>query len=146
MPPRRRLSDADRGRALAWIQDGISLREIGRRLGVTHSVIQRLRERWQTTGSVQEPRRPGRTRSTTIQQDRFVVLSSLRDRTAPARAIRNELLNATNVTVSDQTIRNRLREAGLRSRSAAVRPPLTPVHRLRRRQFVAIHQQWTRYQ
>ena len=42
MPPRRRLSDADRGRALAWIQDGIALREIGRRLGVTHSVIQRL--------------------------------------------------------------------------------------------------------
>ena len=25
MPPRQRLSDADRGRALAWIKEGISL-------------------------------------------------------------------------------------------------------------------------
>ena len=75
-----------------------------------------------------------------------MVLSSLRDRTAPARALQNELLNATNVSVSDQTIRNRLHEAGLRSRSEAVRPTLTPAHRLRRRQFVAQHQQWTRNQ
>ena len=140
MPPRQRLSDTNRGRALAWMQEGIGVREIGRRLGVVHSVIQRLRDRYKTTGSVQEPRRPGRTRSTTRQQDRFVVLSSLRDRTAPARALQNELLNATNVSVSDQTIRNRLHEAGLRSRSAAVRPTLTTAHRLRRRQFVAQHQ------
>ena len=82
-------------------------------------------DRWQTTGNVQEPRRPGHTRSTTRQQDQFVVLSSLRDRTAPTRALQNELMNATNITICDQNILNRLREAGLRSRSAAVRssPP-----------------------
>ena len=144
-PPQRRLSDANRGRALAWIQDGIAQQEIGRRFGVSHSVIQWLRDRWQTA-SVQEPRRSGRTRSTTRQQDQFVVLSSLRDRTAPTRALQNELMNATNITICDQSILNRLREAGLRSRSAAVRPPLNPAHRLRRRQFAVNHQQWTRNQ
>ena len=146
MPPRQRLNDADRGRALAWIQEGISLREIGRRLQVSHSVIQRLRDRWQATGTVREARRPGRPRTTTRQHDRYVVLSCLRDRTATARALQRDLSATSNITVSDQTIRNRLREAGLRSRCAVVRPPLTPGHRVRRRHFATVHRAWTRNQ
>jgi len=125
MPPRRRLSDADRGRALGWLQEGVTLREVGNRLGVTHSVIQRLRDRFNNTGSVQEPRRSGRPRLTTRRQDHFVVLSSLRSRTATANTLRGQLRAASNITVSDQTIRNRLHEANLRSRRPAVRPPLT---------------------
>ena len=146
MTPRRRLSDADRGRALGWLQEGVALREVGNRLGVTHSVIQRLRDRFNNTGSVQEPRRSGRPRLTTRRQDHFVVLSSLRSRTATANTLRGQLRAASNITVSDQTIRNRLHEANLRSRRPAVRPPLTPAHRAARLAWARRHLAWTRQQ
>lgn len=146
MPPRRRMSDAARGMAIAWLEEGVRLREVARRLAVAHSVIQTLRDRYSETGSVTERRRSGRPRSTTRQQDRFVVLSALRQRTATANALRTQLRAASNVTVSDQTIRNRLREANLRSRRPAVRPVLTRAHRAARLAWARRHLPWTRQQ
>lgn len=110
------------------------------------STIQRLRDRWRNTGNVEEPQRPGRLRITTRAQDRYVVMSCLRDRTASSRALRDQLRAATNVNVSTQTIRNRLHAAGIRSRCPAVKPPLTPAHRGRRRTWAALHRRWTRDQ
>lgn len=129
MPQRQRLSHVDQRRAIAWLQEGVGVREVGRRLAVSHSVIQTLRDRYNQTGSVAERRRPGRPRATTRQQDRFVVLSALRQRTATANTLMRHLRAASNVTISDQTVRNRLREANLRSRRPAVRSVLTPAHR-----------------
>lgn len=146
MPPRRRLNDLDRGRAIALHEQGIAMREIARRLRVSVSVIQRLRDRWRNTGTVRERHRSGRQRKTTRRQDRLVRLSCLRDRSATAQTLRAELRVASNINVSDQTIRNRLHEAGLRSRRPAVRVPLTKNHRYRRRTWAAIHRRWTRSQ
>ena len=53
MPPRRHLNLVDQSRALAWLQDGIWLRVFAARLGCSHSVIVRLRQRFQAIGSVQ---------------------------------------------------------------------------------------------
>ena len=144
MPARQRLSNTDRGRAIAWYQEGIGLREIGRRLGVSHPVIMRLRDRWLNTGRVEEQPGRGRTRSTTRQQDRFIVITCLRDRSATARVLRDQLRHASNVNISTQTVRNRLHESNLRSRSPAVRPILTPAHRAHRRAWAARHRRWTR--
>lgn len=146
MPPRRRLSDAERGMAIAWLQEGVAVREVGRRLRVTHSVIQRLRDRFNTTGRVQEPHRPGRPRLTTRRQDRFVTLAALRNRTATANTLRGQLRAASNVLVSDQTIRNRLREVNMRSRRRAVCPPLTRPQRHARLAWARRHLAWTRQQ
>lgn len=146
MPPRRRLSDVQRGMAVAWLQEGVGVREVGRRLQVTHSVIQRLRDRFNNTGNVQEPRRSGRPRMTTRRDDRYVILSALRVRTATANTLRGQLRTATNVLVSDQTVRNRLHEVDLRSRRRVVRPPLTRVHRAARLAWARRHLAWTRQQ
>ena len=132
MPRSRRMSDAERGTAVAWLQEGVGVWEVGRRLQVTHSVIQRLRDRFNNTGSVLEPRRPGRTRMTTGRDDRYVILSALRDRTATANTLRGQLRTATNILVSDQTVPNRLHEVNMRSRRRVVRPLLTRAHRAAR--------------
>ena len=76
----RRLSDADRGRVLAGLNNGVAVLEIARRLAVSHSVIQRLRERFSNTGSVAERRHAGQPGSTTRQQDRVIALTSLRNK------------------------------------------------------------------
>ena len=146
MPPRQRLSIVDRGRALAWIQTGTSIREVARRLSVHHSVIQRLYQRFHATGSVQERPHPGRPRCTTRREDRFLQVSALRDRTTTADQLRRQLLRATNNNISDQTVRNRLHEARLHSRNAAVRIPLTPAHRQARVVWCRRHLRWTRQQ
>ena len=146
MPPRHRLSDTDRGRAIAWLQDGVGLREIGRRLGVHHAIIQRLRDRFNATGSTVERRQTGRPRATSIRQDRFLVLSALRQRTATANNLRGQLRATANVVISDQTVWNRLREVNLRARRPAVRPVLTPAHRVARLAWARAHVAWTRQQ
>ena len=146
MPTRRRLSDIKRGRALAWLQEGVAVREVARRLAVSHSVIVRLRERVAATGTTDERRRSGRPRCTSRRQDRAIVRVALRTRTSTARQIRQQIVNPGNVGISDQTIRNRLRENGLHSRRPVVRVPLTEAHRTARRDWSGQHLRWTRQQ
>lgn len=146
MPPRRKLSEMDRGRAIAWLQEGVVVREVAQRLGVSHSVIIRLRQRLQNTGRVQERPRSGRPKITTPREDRYIERQALQERTRSANNIRRRLRNATNTVVSDQTIRNRLHTANLRARRPAIRPRLTDAHRAARRVWCTQHVRWTREQ
>ena len=146
MPPRRKLSTLDRGRALGWLQDGISGREVARRLGVSKSVIQRLHQRYQATGRAEERPRSGRPRITNRQDDRYLMLLAVRSRTINATTLRQELRRTTNINASRQTIRGRLHSFNLRSRRPAVRLPLTQHHRQARMRWCRLHQRWTRQQ
>ena len=146
MPPRRKLSDAERGMAIAWLQEGVAVREVGRRLRVTHSVIQRLRDRYNNHGRVQEARRPGRPRKTNRRQDHFITVSALRNRTATANMLRGQLRAASTVIVSSQTVCNHMRDVNMRSRRQAVRSPLTRAHRHARLEWARRHLAWTRQQ
>ena len=146
MPPRRKLSELDRGRAIGWLQDGVAVRQVAQRLGVSHSVIIRLRQRFQNTGRTQEQPRSGRPRITTPREDRYIERQALQDRTATANNIRRRLRDATHTVVSDQTIRNRLHNANLRARRAAIRPRLNDAHRAARREWCTQHVRWTREQ
>ena len=62
---RRQLSIADRGRALAWLQDGATQLNDAKRLNVSQSVIGRLFQRIQGTGRRNNRRCSERRRSTT---------------------------------------------------------------------------------
>ncbi len=59
-----------------------------------------------------------------------------------ARALQNDLQQATGVTVTDQTIRNRLHEGGLRAQRPLVGPVLTAQHRGTRLAFAIENQNW----
>ena len=72
MPPRRKLSNFDRERAVAWFQDGVTKREVARRLQVSISVIVRLIQRYTATGRVQERRRSGQPKKTNPREDRLI--------------------------------------------------------------------------
>ena len=146
MVARRRLSDAERGRALALLNEGYGVTEVGRRLGVTWSVVGRLRDRFNLTGTVQERRRSGRPRVTSRREDRYVITTALRDRFVSAPRVRVMLQAATNNNVSVGTIRNRLHEGNIHSRRPAVRPRLTQAHRARRLAWARIHSRWTNAQ
>ena len=146
MVQRSKLSEADRGKAIAWIQSGFTYRTIGARLGVSPSVICRLKQRLQTTGRVKERPRPGRPRLTDVRTDRFIVRQALTKRTNTANRIRNLVRVTANLNVSENTVRRRLRAAGLSSRVPARRPRLTPAHKAARQAWSARHLRWTRRQ
>ena len=146
IPPRRKLSNFDRARAVAWFQDGVTKREVDRRLQVSISVIVRLIQRYTATGRVQERRRSGRPKKTNPREDRLIERQALQTRTASSSIIRKHVRVAANINISQQAIRNRLHGFNLRSRRPAVRPRLTPAHRAARRAFCRRHVRWTRHQ
>ncbi|KAF2886537.1 hypothetical protein ILUMI_19636 [Ignelater luminosus] len=82
-------------------------------------MVWRLWRRYQITGNVSRRHGQGRHRCTTALDDRFLRIQALRKRTNAACALQNKLLQARGRQISDQTIRNRLRESDLRSRRPA---------------------------
>lgn len=144
MPARRKLTTLNRGRAIAWLHDGVSKCEVARRLGVSHSVIVRLNQRFQTTNDVEERPRSGRPKKTTPREDRFIQRQALQHRGTTCKVIRGQLRGATNTNVSERTIGNRLHDVRLRSRRPAVRPLLTQAHRRARLVWSRRHLRWTR--
>ncbi|KAK7098606.1 hypothetical protein V1264_002863 [Littorina saxatilis] len=142
MPPRRKLSDLDRGRAIGWLQDGVAARQVAQRLAVAPSVIIRLKQRVQATGRVQERQRSGRPRVTTQREDRFIQRQAMQQRLATANNIRQRLQVTTNTVVGGQTIRNRSHNFGLRARRPVRGTTLTANHRA----WCTQHVRWQRQQ
>ena len=96
MPPRRKLSNFDMARAVAWFQDGVTKREVARRLQVSISVIVRLIQRYTATGRIQERRRSSRPKKTNPREDRLIERQALETRTASSSIIRRHMRVAAN--------------------------------------------------
>ena len=122
------------------------MREIGRRLRVSLSVVHRLQERFEATGSTDARPCSGRPRCTNRGDDQFLHRTALRDRTISSVELSRRLTNARGVNVSSRTVRNRLNEDRLYSRRPAVRTLLTAAHRRARVAWCRRHSRWTRQQ
>ena len=85
----------------------------------------------------------GRERSSNEVEDRFLVVQARRHRFDNATTLRRDFQNATGVRISTQTIRNRLHDAGLRSRRPAIRVTLTRYHLQMRLAWARDHVTWT---
>ena len=140
---RRHLSQDEMNRGIGMLHSGLSQRHVANVLGVSQSVVSRMWNRFITTGNVRHLHAGGRERSTNEVQDRFLVVQARRHRFDNATTLRRDFQNATGVRISTQTIRNRLHDAGLRSKRPAIRVPLTRYHVQMRLAWARDHVTWT---
>ena len=111
---------------------------------MTHVAIAKLNRKFIATGSVADVRRRPKRRVTTAHQDRHIRLSHLRDRELTASTTSSRTVGAHGRHISDQTVRNRLREGGLRARRPYVWLVLTRRHRRLRLVWARRHLRFTR--
>jgi len=120
------LSIAQRHNAVGRLQAGATQAAVARDFNVSRMTISRLWRRLAVTGSVADRPRAGRARVTTPAQDRYIRLQHLRNRFQTATATASNVPGVRRI--SDQTIRNRLRQHGIRARRPVRRVILTPRH------------------
>ena len=78
--PRKQLTVFEKGKIVAWSEEGVSNKEIGRRLKRTHHTIGRFLKHFKTTESHKRRTGGGRKRKTTERQDRFIERQVLKRR------------------------------------------------------------------
>ena len=103
-----------------------------------------LRQCYRETGWTADRPRCGRPRVTTPTLDRYILTSHLGDRYRMATTIARVTPGTHNPSISAQTVRNRLREAGLRACRPVVRQVLTRHHPQQRRLWAQTCNHWTR--
>ena len=68
-----RLQIFERGRATAFFEAGVPVKEVARRLGVSPNARRKLRAKFQGPGEVKDRPRSGRPRVTSVRQDMSIV-------------------------------------------------------------------------
>ena len=112
-------------RVLGMLQGGVRPAEVARAINCNVRTVRRLRQRYTETGWTADRPRSGRPRVTKPAQDRYIRTAHLRDRYRMATTTAQVTPGTHNPSISAQTVRNRLREAGLRAcRPAVFWPPL----------------------
>jgi transposase len=139
-----RLLQNERERAVGMFQAGMTQTEITNHFNSSRMTIYRLLSRVRATGTTSDRRRSGRPPETTLRQDRHITLIHLRNRfvTAVDTARRTPVIR--NNRISDQTVRNRLRQSGLRSRRPLKGMELKRRHRIARLQWARARLRWRR--
>ena len=134
-----RLSEIQRGQAIDMLMQGVQQIHVARHFGVHVSTIERLVRRLRETGRLADRPRSGRPRVTSRRQDRYIVVSHMRNRRLTSVECALNIRGNHGRPINSKTVRNRLRELGIRARRPYVGPNLTPARHQRRMNWVAIH-------
>ncbi|GFU57684.1 transposable element Tcb2 transposase [Trichonephila clavipes] len=143
MSSRHHIDDFMRGRIIGKIEEGRKITDVARAFDIAHSVVSRLWKSFKTTGMCSRRHGGGRVRSTTPAEDRYIVVSAIRNRRTTAQKVANQFLAASGKQISRKTVARRLRRGGLYARRPVVCVPLTRQHRTAHLQWCREHHNWT---
>ena len=137
------ISKEKRQSAITLRNEGQSLRKIARTLQLSVTAVAKTVKQFEQTGTLEDRKRSGRPRVTSKSDNKFIRVTSLRNRRLTAPEIQAQL-NATRSTdVSTSTVQRRLRDAGLKGRIAAKKPLLRVINRKKRLAWAKKHRNWT---
>ena len=142
--PSRSIPTFVRINIVALGQEGLSSREVSRRLRVNQTDVVWTWRRYRDTGTVDDMRRSGRPKANTAVNDRYLRISARRNPESNATMLNNAFRAATGRRVSTQTVWNRLHDVHPNSRRPWRGPHLTPRHHAARYRWAQQHAEWTR--
>ena len=128
-------------RTSGMLQGGMRTADVARAINCNVRTVRRLRQCYRETGRTADRPRSGRPR---VTQDRYIRSSHLWDRYRMATTTARVTPGTHNPSICAQTVRNRLREAGLRACRPVVRKVLTRHPWQQRRLWAQTHRRWTR--
>ena len=112
---RRRLSEAQRWQIIGMHTTGMSFKDIGRQMGYHYTVVSRLVRKQTQANNVKDLPGSGRQRVTSDRDDRALQRLGRRMPFATSPILKQHWL--LNTRLLTRTIRNRLKSAGIKSRS-----------------------------
>ncbi|XP_076841034.1 uncharacterized protein LOC143485475 [Brachyhypopomus gauderio] len=121
---KKQLSIETRQSILVLRNEVYSMRDIAKKLKISYNGVYYSFQRRAQTGSNQSRRRSGRPRCTTEQEDKYIRVSSLRNRRLTGPQLAASLNSTRKTPVSTSTVKRRLRDAGLQGRVAKKKPYL----------------------
>lgn len=127
----RHLSEAQRARAIAKLEENWSLSEVATELNVSKSCIFYIKKRWQEEQRLQRPIRQGVGKVSTENEDNALVEFINHNPFETAVKAREETLFPGSL----RTTQRRLKQYGLKNCAAAHKVFLTEEHKQRRVQF-----------
>jgi len=120
-----RLTEVQRGQAIALLMQGQRQQQVALQFGVNVSTIERTVRRLRDTERVAD-----HMRVTTPCHDRAIHLAHLRNRHVTANETALTTVGNHNRHIHPKTVRNLLREVGLRARRPYIGFPLTRARRM----------------
>ncbi|GFV36969.1 transposable element Tcb2 transposase [Trichonephila clavipes] len=143
MARRNHLDDFTRGRMIGKLEEGRTVTSVAAEFGINKSVVSRAWKAFQSTGTAVRKVGGGRPRTTTVGDDRHIILQVKRGRRQSASVIAQQLFTATGRQVSRFTVTRRLHKGGLFARRPERCLPLKVDHRRHRLQWCREHKNWT---
>ncbi|PSN55436.1 hypothetical protein C0J52_05688 [Blattella germanica] len=128
------------------MQQGLRQVDIAAIVHVSQSDVSRICSKFRHTHSIADCLRTGLPHATTHREDQYLHITARRCPYSRASELQRDLQAATGCNVSNQTIRNRLHDVGLRSRKPIRAPVLSCQHRVAWMRWARHHQNWTREQ
>lgn len=128
---------------LSLHKDGLGYIKIASKTKISINTVAKVIQRWKKSGTVATKPKPGAPRKTTDRIDQRILNNIKRDRGASATKIAADVAQQFSVSVTPQTIRNRLRENGFKAKAARKKPFISKKNMQKRLKWAKEHSTWT---
>jgi transposase len=139
----KELTSEKRAQVVILYKENISIRQIAKKLGISHSTVVATVKRNQELKSFKSRSRAGRPKVTSNRMDNAIIKAAKKSPRASSSAIRGKLPGSPSKKPNSRTIRRRLFDAGLKSYRPARKPKLSPKNIRDRIAFCQKYRQWT---
>jgi len=136
----KQISVEKRNSIIQKLQIGASSRKISHQLRISHTTVNNIRKKYLPE---QQKSRGGCPKKLSLNDERKIVRSITSGKADTAVELQKQLFRDTGNTVHPETIRNVLKQQGLKSLVKPKKPLLTPKHKNQRLEFARRHQHWT---
>lgn len=109
-----RLTTNERRNCIRLLNEGLSQQIVANIYGVTQSMIQKLKRRFDETGDVNLLFHGGRPKKIGAREERILLRNVRRNRTQSARKINAAFRNQTRILISNRTVTRTLNRNNLR--------------------------------